>query len=484
MVLTLYWAQRLYSPIYHTNWIYGQVSCGQMDEQRLTPDRDGLLTTSVVIPPDSEIVAKFAASGIRPHGCALVEPARCLIEEYGVVVGHTLVDTSSGSGNVLIVNLNAEVVVLPGLTLIGKLVPVAAISVAIEDTGPPGNGPAALPEYLEEIVEGSHPSLGEPGRQLLRDLLLRYRHVFEELAEPLVALPRKGVPFLGFPTEDGRFVLDTDASLFAMGGVLSQLQKEGEVVIAYASRSLRVSQRRYCTTRREMLAAVVMCTHFRSYLRGAHFTLRTDHSSLRWLRRFRNGDGMLAHWYLLLGQFLVTFKYRPGSQHTNTDGMSRQCGQCQRPDCPVSAMDSSVSETDPEIEMVDQPFSESEIGESMDADLLPEMSAETWVASALIEESTADLLLAGCNVDLIAESRHDDTLATVRGWIQSNSTPAWADCAISGIALLGVTNRKSVHGYRWPVMGSQLVVPRKRQAMIHRFHDSLFAGHLGISRTV
>ena len=60
-------------------------------------------------------------------------------------------------------------------------------------------------------------------------------------------------PILGFPTEDGRFVLDTDASLFAVRGILSQLQEEGEVVIAYASRSLRLSQRRYCNTRREML---------------------------------------------------------------------------------------------------------------------------------------------------------------------------------------------------------------------------------------
>ena len=119
-------------------------------------------------------------------------------------------------------------------------------------------------------------------------------------------------PILGFPTEGVRFVLDMDASLFAVGGVLSQLQKDREVVIAYASRSLRLSQRRYCTTRREMLAAVVMCTHFRSYLRGAQFTVRTDHSSLRWLQRFRNGDGMLARWYLLLGQFSVTFEYHLG----------------------------------------------------------------------------------------------------------------------------------------------------------------------------
>ena len=139
----------------------------QLRQQRLTPELDGFLTTSVVIPPDSEIVVKLSVSGIRPHGCTLVEPTRCLTEEYGVVVGHTLVDASSGSGSVLIVNPNAEVVVLPGCTRIGKLVPVAAISVAMEDPGLPYDGPAALPEYLEEIVGGSHPSLGDAGRQLL-----------------------------------------------------------------------------------------------------------------------------------------------------------------------------------------------------------------------------------------------------------------------------------------------------------------------------
>ena len=257
-----------------------------------------------------------------------------------------------------------------------------------------------------------------------------------------MALTRKGVPFvwtdqqqtafealkaclvrapiLGFPTEDGRFVLDTDASLFAVEGVLSQLQKEGEVFIAYASRSLRLSQRRYCTTRREMLAAVVMCTHFRSYLRGEQFTLRTGHSSLRWLQRFRNGDGMLARWYLLLGQFSVTFEYCPGAQHANADGMSRQCGQCQRPDCPVSAIDSPTPENNKEMEMVDQPFAASEIGESIDADLLPELSGETWVASALTEEFTADLL-EGNTIDLIAENNSDETLTVIREWIRSNS---------------------------------------------------------------
>ena len=41
------------------------------------------------------------------------------------------------------------------------------------------------PEYLEEIVKGSHPSLGDACRELLPDLLFRYRHVFPALGEPV-----------------------------------------------------------------------------------------------------------------------------------------------------------------------------------------------------------------------------------------------------------------------------------------------------------
>ena len=101
------------------------------------------------------------------------------------------------------------------------------------------------------------------------------------MATPLVALTGKDVPFvwdsscstafaalraalmdapiLAFPTETGLYVLDTDASNFGLGGVLSQVQNNQERVVAYCSRSLRPSQRRYCTTKREMLAAVAKC---------------------------------------------------------------------------------------------------------------------------------------------------------------------------------------------------------------------------------
>ena len=118
-----------------------------------------------------------------------------------------------------------------------------------------------------------------------------------DIATPMVALTGKDVPFvwdtdcltafytlhdsfvhapiLAFPTETGQYILDTDASNLGLGSVLSQIQGNVECVVAYCSRALRPSQRWYCTTKREMLAAVAMCIQFRSYLRGAKFTLRT-----------------------------------------------------------------------------------------------------------------------------------------------------------------------------------------------------------------
>ena len=306
----------------------------------------------------------------------------------------------------------------------------------------------------------------------------RFIQEFAGLSEPLVALTRKGIafawtdrqqvafdtlkscllnaPILGFPTEDGRFILDMDASLYAVGGVLNQLQEDREVVIVYASRSLRLSQRRYCTTRQEMLVAVIMCTHFRAYLRGALFTLHMDHSSLRWLQKFRNTDGMLPRWYMLLGQFSVTFEYRPGAQHANADGLSRQCGQCSRPDCPVSAPDARAVDVDSPTAWLDQPFEYSEMGDSMDADLLPELSGETWVVATLSAELTADLSPTDEEPDLIAASRCDETLTTVRQWVQTGTPPppvAGMFGLITRVTLLAIAVRIC------PATSSQLVVP-------------------------
>ena len=168
---------------------------------------------------------------------------------------------------------------------------------------------------------------------------------FANMAEPQVSLTGKDIPFvwgpacsmafaglrealiwaliLSFPTEDGDYISDTDASNFGLGGVLSQIQENVECVIAYCSRALQPSQRKYCTTKREMLAAVSMCIQFCSYLRGAKFTLRTDRKALVWLHRFKDIEGMMARWLHTLKQFQFYIIHRAGREHGNADGLSR-----------------------------------------------------------------------------------------------------------------------------------------------------------------
>ena len=165
-------------------WAEGR-STLQFHQQKPTPDVSGLLLTTVVLPPDSEVVAPFSLDGGQLGNCALIVPSRELTEEFGVVVGHTLVDASTSSANVLMINPNAEEVVLPCQTFIGRLVQISAVSVAQSELQFPTNTEVVLPEYLEDIVQGSHTSSGDTGRQLLRDLLHCYEHVFPAAGEPV-----------------------------------------------------------------------------------------------------------------------------------------------------------------------------------------------------------------------------------------------------------------------------------------------------------
>ena len=177
-------------------------------------------------------------------------------------------------------------------------------------------GLECVPRKIEDVKSWPIPDCLKSVRQFLGFVGYYWRFIlsFADHAEPLVALTGKDVPFiwrpacaaaftdlrdalvrapmLAFPTGD--YILDTDASNFGLGGVLSQIQDEVECVIAYCSRALRPSQRKYCTTKREMLAAVSMCIQFRSYLHGIKFTLRTDHKSLVWLHRFKDTEGMMV----------------------------------------------------------------------------------------------------------------------------------------------------------------------------------------------
>ena len=94
--------------------------------------------------------------------------------------------------------------------------------------------------------------------------------------------------------------------------------------VAYASRLLSKQGRNYCVTRKELLAVVTFLQHFRPYLIGSLFTIRTDHSALMWLQNFKQPEGQLARWLEKLQEFQFTIVHRPGRAHANADALSRQ----------------------------------------------------------------------------------------------------------------------------------------------------------------
>ena len=119
------------------------------------------------------------------------------------------------------------------------------------------------PKKMEYIKSWPVPDCLKSVRQFLGFVgyYRRFIPCFADLAEPLVALTGKDVPFvwrpecataflqlwdalirapiLAFPTESGDYILDTDASNFGLGGVLSQIHNDEECVIAYCSTQRR-----------------------------------------------------------------------------------------------------------------------------------------------------------------------------------------------------------------------------------------------------
>ncbi|MCG8077014.1 MAG: hypothetical protein JAY75_12315, partial [Candidatus Thiodiazotropha taylori] len=146
-------------------------------------------------------------------------------------------------------------------------------------------------------------------------------------------------PVLSYPSPTGTgWVLDCDASNVGIGAVLHQLQNGEEKVIGYFSKCLSRTERKYCTTRKELLAVVKAVEHFHHYIYGQEsVVIRTDHSSLRWLMNFRNtGEGQLARFLERLSAYSFKLEFRAGRIHMNADALSRRpchsnnCKYCER----------------------------------------------------------------------------------------------------------------------------------------------------------
>ena len=188
-------------------------------------------------------------------------------------------------------------------------------------------------KFIKDYAGIAHPLHRLTGKNVRFEWSSECDAAFKELRERLCSAPILTLP--DFEQGSGMFILDTDASDFAIGGVLSQRGSDGlERVIAYGSKNLSAAEINYCVTRREMLALVHFMTEFRPYLLGRKCLVRTDHASLQWLRTFKEPSGQVARWLERLQEFEFDVEYRPGAKHGNADASSRR-PQRRHGECPA-----------------------------------------------------------------------------------------------------------------------------------------------------
>lgn len=203
------------------------------------------------------------------------------------------------------------------------------------------------PKKIEAVLNFPRPKNAKNIKQFLglAGYYRRFLNDFSRIAKPLTVLLKKDEPFIWLEEQEKAFVtlrdnlctepllqhpdftepfvLTTDASGYAVGGILSQGNIGKDKPIAYASRLLNKAEQNYSTIEKELLAIVYCVHHFRPYLYGNKFTLVTDHKPLVWLHNVKDPTSRLIRWRLKLAEYDYAVIYKAGKTNCNADALSR-----------------------------------------------------------------------------------------------------------------------------------------------------------------
>ncbi|CAB0013451.1 unnamed protein product [Nesidiocoris tenuis] len=130
---------------------------------------------------------------------------------------------------------------------------------------------------------------------------------------------------LAHPHPTSSIVLVVDASDFAIGAVLQQARKNAFEPLAFFSKKLNETERRYSTYDRELLAIYSAVQHFRHLIEGRPVTIYSDHRPLVFAfrqnpekatpRQFRHLD--------FISQYTTDIRHISGSENVVADYFSR-----------------------------------------------------------------------------------------------------------------------------------------------------------------
>ena len=228
--------------------------------------------------------------------------------------------------------MRAETKYLGGVVSAERIKPDPEAVIKIQEWSPSRNKEEVqsflgFANYYRDIVQ-FHAANVQPMQELLKKNQHFHWESRHQEAFDSVKQASADATTLAAPNEQGRFVLDTDASTVAIAGILHQEQEHnGKTIlrpIVYGSKSLTRTQLNYGAPKLEMYAVFCFVEKFHSYLAGREFTLRVDNQALSWLKTYSLDQAMIGRWITRLDQYHFKTVHRPRTQHRNGDGLSKR----------------------------------------------------------------------------------------------------------------------------------------------------------------
>ncbi len=259
------------------------------------------------------------------------------------------------------------------------------------------------------------------------------------------------------PCWDEPFVVETDASDFAIGAVLMQRDTSSKKmrVVAYASHKLQPSERNYPAHEREMLAVVSALKEWRHYLLGKPFLLYTDNQAVAYFLKQPNLSPRQARWVFTLSEYAVQIVHKSGASNAAADALSR------RPDLAPDALARCAVAT---CHSLQAQASRSVFVHPPDSSSLTSSAPDTSLSLATRVHTSPDFLV--CVRDSIAKDRE------YRYKLREVQRGHVADF---------VVNDGLLYYAPVPSIPPRMYLPRgeARNMVLREAHDTPSSGHLG-----
>ena len=182
--------------------------------------------------------------------------------------------------------------------------------------------------YYREFIKGYADKV-YPMQQLMRHKGKKF--TWNNAAEESFQRIKKELceaPVLGMPTERGMYVLDTDASVVAISGILHQEQeRNGKTVlrpIAYGSKVLSDTEMKYGIQKAEMFAVVTFVEKYRAYLGSEPLKLRVDNRALSWLKTYSMDQSYIGRCILRLDGYNMIIEHITRDKHQNAHSLTKK----------------------------------------------------------------------------------------------------------------------------------------------------------------